>query len=120
MKLTKLSNYNGLEITKQGDYLQTLDGDLINLFNAFKGRIRLGSGVTGARGENIEGEFRVFTSASSAGATTITHTLKATPVGFLLINKGGLGDVYMSSSTTGTATFATSVTSTSFSIFLLK
>ena len=120
MKLNKTSNYAGFKITQPEDYIQMVDTDLINIFTAFKGRIRLGTATNGYRGENIDGEFRVFTSATSAGNTTITHTLQALPVGFLLINKGGYGDIYLSSSTTATATFATSTTSTSFSVFILK
>ena len=120
MKLAKSSSLSGYEASKPEDYIQGVDTDLINIFTAFKGRIRFGAATTGYRGENIEGEFRVFTSATSAGNTSVAHTLKATPVGFLLINKGGFGDVYMATATSATVSFAASVTSTAFTVFLLK
>ena len=121
MKLAKTSNYNGFKITKPDDYIQNVDTDLINIFNAFKGRIRFGEVSNGYRGENIEGEYRVFTSSATTNATTtVAHTLGAIPTGFLLINKGGFGDVRISTSNKDNITFATSVTSTSFTVFLLK
>jgi hypothetical protein len=120
MKLSKLSNFVGFSITKSDDYIQNVDTDLINIFNCFKGRVRFGAVTNGYRGENMEGEFRVFTSATSAGNTTVVHTLGATPVGFILVNKGGFGDIYMASANTANVAFATSLTSTSYSVFLLK
>ena len=119
MKLTKQSSSSSIS-NSTNSYLIGVDNDLINIFNAFKGRLRFGAVTNAYRGENLEGEFRIFTSASSAGANIINHTLSAKPTGFILINKGGYGDIYMSSANTTTATFVTSGTSTSYSVFLLK
>jgi len=118
MKLSKTSNYNGFNITKPQDYIQNVDTDLTNIFNAFKGRIRFGDVDNQYRGENVEGEFLVF--ASSGTTTTITHTLGTQATGFLLINKSGYGDLYMVSSTKTTATFASSTTANTYKVFLLK
>ena len=118
MKLTKTSNYNGFSITQPQDYIQNVDADLTNIFDAFKGRIRFGKIANGYRGENIEGEFRVFTATGSTAS--VAHTLGTQAIGFLLINKTGFGDLYLVSSDKATATFASSSTSNTYTVFLLK
>lgn len=114
MKITKTTNIN------QGTdkYLKSVDNDLINIFNAFKGRVRFGVATSGYRGENIEGEYRTFTSGASN--IVVAHTMNTAPTGFLVTNKGGFGDIYMVSGTSLTVTFATSASSTSYTVFLLK
>jgi len=61
MKITKQSHYNPND-KDQSRYVLTADNDLLNIFNALKGRIRFGNGNNGSRGENIQGEFIDFTS----------------------------------------------------------
>jgi len=108
---------------KPEHYMKAADNDLINLFNAFKGRIRLGSGTTsttvGVRGENIAGEFRYFLSGVGTD-NAIQHSLGCIPIGFFLINKSGFGDIYMKTASATSATFSTTQTATNYSVFLLK
>ena len=122
MKVKKLSNFVGFNIAKPEDYIQTVDTDLINIFTALNGRLRFCSALTnGLNGENIEGEIRIFTSVATNGAqSVVAHTLHTPPSGFIVVNKGGFGDIRLVSATTANVTFATSVTSTSFTVFLIK
>ncbi len=119
MKLTKTSNYSNFNRTKQEDYIQNVDTDLSNIFTAFKGRVRFGSGVDDARGENLEGEFQVFTTAATGG-TVVNHTLSATPIGYIIIKQNANGVLWLASATTASITFASNTTATSFTVFLLK
>lgn len=121
MKLVKQSNFTGFKKGKQEDYAQSVDNDLINLFNVFKGRIRLGTGTDGARGENLEGEFQVFACGAAGTTSVVSHTIGSVPIGFLQINQNGFGGVYMTSANTTQAIFATLGTSgTNYTVFLLK
>lgn len=123
MKLTKQSNYIGKVRTNIEEYIPQLEVDLENIFLAMKGRIRFGTGVDGARGENISGEFQIYTSNGSADTEdTITHTLGSVPIGFIVINTNKGGVTYDG----GTAWTATSIflknstTSATTTIFILK
>lgn len=121
MKLVKLSNMAGFDKEKPEGYLRMADNDLINLALAMQGRIRLGSGIDGERGENISGEFQVFTCGAAGLTSVVTHTLGASPIGFLLINKSGLGDIAMSTTSNTLVTFTTLATAnTTYTVFLLK
>lgn len=108
-------------IEKMKDYAGLADKDLTNLFLWTNGRVRFGKAVDGERGENMDGEFQVFASNSSSTTdVTITHTLGALPMGFILINKNRLSDLAMVTTSTTQAVFAVGMTSTTFTIFLLK
>lgn len=129
MKFVKLFNYTGDNKRDKkfiDNILRALNTDLTNIFNIFNGRIRFGTATDGFRGENIAGEFQIFnatTTTVSASATTeftISHGLGASPIGFLLINKGGLGNIYMPTVSATSATFVSSTTSTQYTVFLLK
>jgi hypothetical protein len=123
MQLAKQSNYIGFNKVSVDNYAQTVDSDLVNIFTAFKGRIRFGKAENGARGENISGECRVFASSSTANLEfSVAHTLGAVPVGFIVINKDKAANLYQgTTSWTSSSVFLKSdVASTTFSIFLLK
>lgn len=123
MKLTQISNYNGFRISGLINYIRDVNQDFNNLFLGMQGRMRFGTGVDGARGENISGEFQVFTSNASADTEdTIAHTLGSVPIGFIIINRDKGGVVY-DSGTAWTSTnifLKTTTTSTLVTIFLLK
>jgi hypothetical protein len=105
------------------NYAKAADTDLINIFTAFKGRIRFGDATDGYRGENMSGEFRTFTSSATANAsTTLTHTLESVPVGRIIINQDKAGSLYAGTgtSTTTTIPFKCDVASVTFTMFLLK
>ena len=122
MKITKQSHYNSTS-QNQGGYILAVDNDLVNIFNVIKGRVRFGDAVDGYRGENIAGEFKIFTTSGTPNAeNTITHGLGAVPVGWLVVSKDKAGDLY-AGTTTWTSTklyLKCSVASVTYKIFLLK
>ena len=124
MKLNKLSNYVGFKISKIEDYIQSVDIDLKNLFLFTQGRVRFGSGTDDTFGENISGEFQVFTTPTATNVEfSVTHSLGAIPTGgYLVVSQAGVGSLYTAtgSNTATTAYFRSSATSTSFTVFLLK
>lgn len=130
MRWTKISNFTGIDTKKNSfksknpeDYVFDLDKDMRNLGNLVNGRVRFGDGVDGARGENISGEFQVFTSDGVADAeNTIAHTLGAVPIGYIVLNQDKAGSLY-DSGTAWTATniyLKSDVASVTFKVFLLK
>lgn len=106
-----------------GTYEDQLDSDVTNLFLLSQGRVRFGTGTDGDRGENMAGEFQAYTSnATPDTADSITHTLGAIPIGFIVINldKGAVlydGGVAW---TDTTISLKATVASTTSTIFLLK
>ena len=122
MKLVKTSNLSSRK-NETNQYEKNLDADLANLFMAFRGRVRFGSTTDGYRGENISGEFQVFTSnATPDTEDTIGHTIGAIPVGYIVLKQDKAGSLYLGS-TTWTSTniyFKCNVASVTFTIFLLK
>ena len=119
MKIAKQSNNNRNE-------LRAVDTDLIALFTAMQGRIRFGDGGDGDRGENIHGEFQLFTSHASANTEfSVTHTLGSIPVGYLVLGQDKAGSLYQLSDTgtawtTTTISLKCSIASVKFLVFLLK
>jgi len=106
-----------------GTYEDQLDTDVKNLFLLSQGRIRFGTGTDGDRGENIAGEFQVYTSNVAPNtADSISHTLGSVPVGFIVINLDKGAVVYDSGTawTTTTISLKCTVASTTATIFLLK
>lgn len=92
MKLTKNAQINqGAEnINAQ---LHALDNELAKVFQALTGRLRFGTGGDGERGENISGEWQVVADTGTINTEfSITHTLGAVPIGYLVtkINKAGV------------------------------
>lgn len=110
----------------QAEQIRVLDVDLDKLFTILNGRVRFGDGVDGERGENIAGEFQVFTTSGTPNAeNTIAHTLSATPIGYIVCGQDKAGSLYQLTDT-GTAWTSTSiylkcsVASVKFMVFLLK
>ncbi len=120
MKLAKTSpNYK----SEPNDPLSAIDNDLTNLFLLSQGRVRFGTGSDGDRGENISGEFQVYTSNGSADTEdTIAHGIGAVPIGYIVLNQDKGSNVYDS----GTAWTSTNIylkqtgTSVVTTLFLLK
>lgn len=123
MKLSKKSNYVGFKISKPEEYILTIDTDLRNLFLFTQGRIRFGSGTTNTFGENVSGEFWVITTPTATNSEfNVTHNLNTVPAGWLITSQSGAGDLYTAtgSNTATKAYFRSNVTSTNFTVFLLK
>ena len=129
MKLTKLSNFTGLDKDKgfrQGiveNYVFDVDKDLRNFFLFSNGRVRFGTGTDGARGENISGEFQVFTTSGTPDAeNTVAHTIGSVPIGYIVLKQDKAGSLYLGGSAwTSTNVYLKSdVASVAFTIFLLK
>jgi hypothetical protein len=120
MKVAKTFVYN--EKQSMESNIRRLEQDTSQLFEAFKGRIRFGTGTDGDRGDNISGEWQVVTSADANTEFEVTHGLGAVPIGFLVINVDKGSVIYDS----GTAWTATSIflkateATTTMKIFLLK
>lgn len=123
MKLSKLSSYTTFKISEPEGYLNGVEKDLTNIFTAFKGRVRFGSGVTGERGENISGEFQTITSHATPNTEfSVTHTIGAIPIGRIIIAQNKAGSLYTGTTawTDTTIYFKCDVASVEFKIFLLK
>jgi hypothetical protein len=123
MLTAKISNYIRFDKQQPEDYIKDVDKDLINLFTVLKGRVAFGSGSDGAKGENISGEFQVYTSNAVADTEdTIAHTLGAVPIGFIVINIDKGGVVYDGGTawTSSNIYLKCSTTSTNITLFLLK
>jgi len=106
--------------------IRRLDANLGKVFQALQGRVRFGDATDGKQGENLSGQFQLFTTSATPDAeNTIAHTLGAIPVGYIIIGQNKAGSLYQLA-TTGTAWTSTnlylkcSVASVAFVIFLLK
>ena len=121
----KSSNFQGMEKIND-EYLRDIDSDLRSLFLLTQGRISFGDGVDGNRGENIDGEFQVFTSHATANTEfSVAHTLGVVPIGYIVMGQDKAGSLYQLSGT-GTAWTSTTIyfkcdaTSVQFRVFLIK
>lgn len=124
MKLNKISNYVGFKISKVEDYVRAIDTDLKNLFLFTQSRVRFGSGTDNTFGENVAGEFQTLTTPTATNSEfSVTHSLGAVPTGgYLVVSQAGAGSLYTAtgSNTSTIAYFRANVTSTNFTVFLLK
>ena len=125
MKLAKISTFSPRNLDPQ-KYLKDIDGDLKKIFEGFKGRIRFGAATDGYRGENISGEFQIFTSDAVADTEfAVAHGIGAVPVGRIIIYQDKAGHLYQGPAT-GTAWTSTNVyfkcdvASVTFAVFLLR
>lgn len=107
------------------EQIRILDLNLSKLFRAFQGRVRFGDGADGEQGENIQGEFQSFTSSGADVEFSVTHTLGAIPIGFIVLHQDLASSLYQGPST-GTAWTATTISlksntgSTTYLVFLVK
>ncbi len=121
MKVVKQSKFIGNDKQNPTKYIMDSENDIINLTLAVNGRLRFGAVIDGGKGENIAGEYQIFTSSATALATeVITHSLGATPTGYLIISKNKHGDLYQVTATNTTISLVSSTTTTNYTIFLLK
>lgn len=130
MILNKTSNYTGMEgfsdeqaKDKLAKYVRDLDIDIKQIFNALRSRIRFGSGTDNSKGENIAGEFQVFTSSATPDAeNTIAHTLGSIPTGYIVINQNKAASLYANGTswTSSNIYLKCNIASTTYTIFLLK
>jgi hypothetical protein len=102
--------------------MRRLEQDLSQLFLFSQGRVRFGSGTDGDRAENISGEFQVKTTSTANTAVSVSHTLGATPIGYLVIRNNTKGVVYDSGTawTDTTISIKCSEANATITLFLLK
>jgi len=118
MRVVKQSHYNS-QAKDQTGYVLAADNDLNNIFMVLKGKVSFGDGTAS---ENIKGQFLTFTTSATPNAeNTIPHTLGIKPIGWLVINKDKVGDLYASATTwTSSSVFLKcSVASVTYKIFLI-
>lgn len=117
MKAARISNRFGTD-----GYDKDLFTDISNIFLALQGRIRFGDGDSGARGENMSGEFITFTTAGANTEVVVPHTLSAIPVGRLIIRQDKAGSLYDSTTawTKSNIYVKCDQATVTFRIFLLK
>ena len=105
MKIFKRSIFNPLKDIKDVDkYAREIDRDIQDIVLAFSNRIRFGGAsdgtgtiTSGNRGENISGEFQIFTSDATPNTEfDVTHTLGATPVGRIILYQDKAGSLFQS------------------------
>ena len=89
-------------------------------------RIRFGDGADDNKGENIDGQWILFTTSGTPDAeNTIAHGLGATPIGYIICGQDKAGSLY-NLEDTGTAWTASNiflkcdVATVKFRIFLQK
>ena len=105
------------------EYLNTLDGDIRNLFDLTQGRVRLGDASDGELGENVSGQFQVVADTGAADTEfTVSHGLGAVPIGYLLLNIDKAGVVYDSGTawTSSNVYLKCSVANCAVTLFLIK
>lgn len=120
MKIAKSFTYNtGSDIESN---MRRLEQDLSQLFLFSQGRVRLGTGTDSDRGENISGEFHVVTTSGADTEFTVSHSIGAVPVGYLVLKSDKGGVVYDSGTTwTDSAIYLKCTTATTtLTLFLLK
>lgn len=123
MRINKLSNYVGFKHSKQDDYISDVNKDISTLFLFTKGRTRFGDAVNNQNGENIAGEFIIYTSNGSANTEdTIPHTIGSVPVGYIVLKQDKASNVYLGTTTWTSSSIylKQSGTTVATTLFLLK
>lgn len=128
MIVVKKSSYNASRYAHDkfdNSDIINYDTDFNNVINCLNGRVRFGPGTSGNNGENMAGQFLTITTNAIANTeSTFTHTMGATPVGYLILWQDKAGILYQGP-TTGTAwdvssiSLKCSVASVQFKLFLL-
>ena len=103
--------------------IRRLDANMTKLFLLSQGRNRFGDGSDAEFGENISGQFQVYTSnATPDTEDTISHDIGSTPIGYIILKQNKAGSLY-----TGTTSWSSSnvylkcsIASVTFTIFLIK
>lgn len=131
MKIGKTANYTGFLTFPEGGnewkqaegYAKAADTDLKNLFTMAHGRIRFGAATDGTMGENIAGEYQLFTSHADAGSEdTVAHSLGSIPMGYIVMKQDKNACLYAGSTTwtSDNIYFISSATQTAYTVFLVK
>ena len=104
-------------------YYTQMDNDVLRIIQVLQGRVRFGDGIDGMEGENIAGEFQVVSDTGVANTEfTVSHSLGAVPIGYLVIKIDKAGVVY-DSGTTWTSTdiyLKCSASNANVTLFLMK
>lgn len=127
MRLNKLSNFVGFNISKIQDYIRSIDMDVSNLFLFTQGRVRVGPRVDNTFSENISGEIHTFTtltttvSGLNTDETDVAHSLGTETNMFITISQDKPGTLFASTGVSSTHTYLRSnATATTYTILLLK
>lgn len=125
MKIVKTSNLSSRK-KDINQYDRNIDNDVANTITVLQGRVRFGNSTSGFRGENIQGEFKQFTSSTTPDAeNTVSHTIGAVPIGIIILWQDKAGSLYQGPST-GTAWTSSniylkcSVASVTFLLFIVQ
>lgn len=122
MRIQKKSTLQKINNNNKENIERNIDADLNQAFQAINGRLRLGDGTSGLNGENISGQWQTFTTTTANTEVSVTHTVGAVPVGFIVtsINVGGV--VYNSGTawTSTNAYFKCSAANATITVFLLR
>lgn len=93
MRVVKTFSYND-QLDIKTNALK-IEQDINRIIECLKGRVRFGTGTDGDRGENIAGEFQVIADTGSANTQfSVTHTLGAVPVGYIILKNSKSGVIY--------------------------
>lgn len=108
------------------DQMTVLQTQINKIFTCLQGRISFGTGVTSVSGQNIDGEWRTYTSNAVADTEdTLAHTIGSIPLGYIVINQNKAGSIYGTPSlgtawTSSNIYLKCSVASVTFLLFLVK
>ena len=129
MIVNKSLNYSGSKYSEEKEDIKKVDADLITIFNALNGRLKLGSGTSGSDGENLGGQWlRVLTSGTANSEVGYKHTLGSQPLGYIVVTQDKAGNIYAEPQglgintvwTSGTAYFKSNAQAGTFLVFLLE
>lgn len=119
---TQVLNEN-MPLQAQITVLQT---QMNKLFTALQGRVSFGTGVDGISGQNISGQWQLFTVAAGANVEfNVAHTVGSVPLGYIVVSQDKAGQLY-GQATTGTAWTSTQISlkstvdAVTYLIFLVK
>ena len=108
------------------DQITILQRKVDQLFHLAQGRVSFGTGVDGVSGQNIEGEWQIYTSNSTPDTEDmLSHTIGSIPLGYLVVNQNKAGTVYGTASlgtawTSSNIYLKCNVASVTFLLFLVK
>lgn len=128
--IAKISNYVGDgKYSKKQDYDSDVAKDIGNIITLLNGRVRFGSGTSGATGENIGGVWvQVLTSGTANAQVAVHHELGSQPMGYLVAWQDKAGSLYANPVdasintiwTSGTAYFKSDTQAGNYMVFLLE
>lgn len=106
--------------------INVLQSEINKIFTCLQGRVSFGTGVDGVSGQNIEGEWQLFTVSAGANVEfNVAHTIGSVPLGYIVVSQDKAGQLYQQAGT-GTAWTSTQISlkstvdAVTYLIFLVK